>query len=196
VTDLRVRSNIRLRALTATIQSLVLVLRNITWRAVVLLHCYQLSTIRKQLMLYVHLSVCLSVPCLCHLLTVPTQHCADVPFNGQLNCLGVCKLQRLARSNRLAAVAWVHCQGGPLSSQAKSQNECIWAELRNLRMLVSTNTSDVVDLLIPRTRTASYGPCSSHCPARRAGIVCCCNWSLLHWHCSSSVTTQNCTVFS
>ena len=44
------------------------------------------------------------------------------------------------------------------------------------------------DLLIPRTRTASYSPRSFACPARRAGIVCRHNWSLLHWHCSSSVT--------
>jgi len=46
------------------------------------------------------------------------------------------------------------------------------------------------DLLIPRTRTASYGPRSFAVSDPRCWntIVCRRNWSLLHWHRSSSVT--------
>jgi len=51
------------------------------------------------------------------------------------------------------------------------------------------------DLLIPRTRTANYGPLALPCPVRHAGIVCCHNWSLLHWHCSSSVTDSKLYCF-
>jgi len=51
------------------------------------------------------------------------------------------------------------------------------------------------ELLIPRTRTASYGPRSFAVSGRRAGIVCRRNWSLIHWHCSSSSTDSKLYCF-
>jgi len=55
-----------------------------------------------------HVTLHLSVPCLCRLLNVPIHHCANVPYNWQH--------QQPAHSNRLAVLACVRCQGRPLSS--------------------------------------------------------------------------------
>ena len=51
------------------------------------------------------------------------------------------------------------------------------------------------DLLIPRTRTASYGPRSFSVSSPTCWNTCRRNWSLLHWRCRSSVTDSKLHCF-